>query len=224
MPSRHEEKYIITYRQYLMLKERAMQVLTPDPHGQDGSYLINSLYFDDRLDHALDEKLDGLPDHSKFRIRAYDLSPEFIKLEKKDKHGILTQKQDARINWEQAAMLSNGQFDLADFEGEAYELAAQMQSAGLIPTVVVRYRRDAFYFEGTDARLTFDTELEAISPDPLALFSKKITGLPVLDRNSVIMEIKYGDYIPTFLRKLTAVSCTQLSVSKYALCREKFMI
>ena len=224
MPSRHEEKYIITYRQYLMLKDRAMQVLNPDPNGQDGSYLINSLYFDDRLDHALDEKLDGLPDHSKFRIRAYDLSPEFIKLEKKDKHGILTQKQDARINWEQAAMLSNGQFDLADFEGEAYELAAQMQSAGLIPTVVVRYRRDAFYFEGTDARLTFDTELEAISPDPLALFSKKITGLPVLDRNSVIMEIKYGDYIPTFLRKLTAVSCTQLSVSKYALCREKFMI
>ena len=92
MPSRHEEKYIITYRQYLMLKERAMQVLTPDPNGQDGSYLINSLYFDDRLDHALDEKLDGLPDHSKFRIRAYDLSPELIKLEKKDNYSAATSK------------------------------------------------------------------------------------------------------------------------------------
>lgn len=224
MPSRHEEKYIITYRQYLMLRQRARQVLTPDPHGQDGSYIINSLYFDDRMDHALDEKLDGLPDHSKFRIRAYDQSPDFIKLEKKDKHGIITQKQDVRISWEQTIMLSSGQFDLADFEGAPYELASQMQAAGLIPAVVVRYRRDAFYFEGTDARLTFDTELEAINPEPSALFSRKITGLPVLDKNSVIMEIKYGDYIPTFLRKLTAVSCTQLSVSKYALCREKFII
>lgn len=224
MPSRHEEKYIITYRQYLMLKERAMQVLTPDPHGEDGSYVISSLYFDDLMDHALDEKLDGLPDHSKFRIRAYDHSPELIKLEKKDKHGILTQKWDAQISREQAGLLSNSRFDLDAFSGDAYELAAQMQSGGLRPAVVVRYRRDAFFFEGTDARLTFDTALEAINPDPLALFSKKITGLPVLDGNSVIMEIKYGDYIPTFLRKLTAVSCTQLSVSKYALCREKFMI
>ena len=33
--------------------------------------------------------------------------------------------------------------------------------------------------------------------------------------------VKYGSYLPTFLRKLTRVRAPQLSLSKYALCREK---
>ena len=44
-----------------------------------------------------------------------------------------------------------------------------------------------------------------------------------LDANSVIMEIKYGSYIPAFARKLTDVNSKQLSVSKYAICRETIM-
>ncbi len=79
---------------------------------------------------------------------------------------------------------------------------------------------NAFYFEGSDLRLTFDTRLEAIAPQGEALFSPEVTGLPVLDGNSVIMEIKYGKYIPSFVRKFTSVHSKQLSVSKYALCRE----
>ena len=49
MASRHEEKYIIDYRQYVLLKQRIMRVLQPDPHGKDGSYIITSLYYDDPI-------------------------------------------------------------------------------------------------------------------------------------------------------------------------------
>ena len=87
----------------------------------------------------------------------------------------------------------------------------------------MRYRRDAFYHAGSDFRLTFDTELETIAPNAEALFSADVRGLPVLDGNSVVMEIKYGAYIPNFARKLTNVNGRQLSVSKYALCREKYI-
>ena len=76
-------------------------------------------------------------------------------------------------------------------------------------------------FRRSDLRLTFDTQLEAIAPDEETLFSPYFSGVPVLDGNSVIMEIKYGTYIPKFIRKLTDISCKQLSVSKYALCRER---
>ena len=38
--------------------------------------------------------------------------------------------------------------------------------------------------------------------------------------DEVIMEIKYGDHLPSFIRKLTQTETKQLSVSKYALCRE----
>ncbi len=223
MPSRHEEKYIITYQQYAMLKARAMGVLTPDAHGENGSYIITSLYYDDPLDSALYEKLDGLPEHSKFRIRTYDYSPSVIKLERKDKTGILTHKLDAPITREQITLLDGGATRLTAFSGGAYDLAAQIQAGGYQPRVAVRYRRDAFTFCGSDLRLTFDTRLEAIGPDENALFSPQLRGVPVFDSNTVIMEIKYGDYLPGFLRKLTQVHSKQLSVSKYALCREKFM-
>lgn len=223
MAVRHEEKYIIDYRQYLMLRQRAMQILTPDPHGDMGSYVITSLYYDDPLDNALYEKLDGLPEHSKFRIRTYDFSENVIKLERKDKHGILTEKNDAPIAKDQIGLLNGTNTCLSDFEGDAYDLAAQIQAKGLQGKVSVRYRRDAFFHPGSDFRLTFDTELEAIAPDPQALFDAHMRGMPVLDGNSVIMEIKYGAYIPNFARKLTNVHGKQLSVSKYALCREKLL-
>ncbi len=223
MPSRHEEKYIITYRQYAMLRARALGALTPDSHGENGSYVITSLYYDDPLDSALYEKLDGLPEHSKFRIRTYDYSADIIKLERKDKTGILTHKVDAPITREQIPLLNGGATQLSRFSRPAYDLAAQIQAGGYQPKVTVRYRRDAFTFCGSDLRLTFDTQLEAIGPDEEALFSPQVRGIPVFDPNTVIMEIKYGDYLPGFLRKLTQVHSKQLSVSKYALCREKYM-
>lgn len=224
MPSRHEEKYIIDYRQYAMLKARALGVLTPDAHGDNGSYVITSLYFDDPMDNALYEKLDGLPEHSKFRVRTYDYSSRVIKLERKDKQGILTHKIDAPITREQIRLLGGGATRLDAFSGKAYALAAQIQAGGCYGVLGVRYRRDAFTFCGSDLRLTFDTAMEAIPADENALFSPEVRGLPVFDPNTVIMEIKYGDYLPSFVRKLTQVSTKQLSVSKYALCREKLVL
>ena len=222
MLSRHEEKYIIDYQQYAMLRQKAQQLLTPDPHGVFGNYVITSLYFDDFKDHSLDEKLDGLAEHSKFRIRTYDYTDRVIKLERKDKRGILTKKYAASIQRNQIPLLEGVNTQLDAFEGKAYDLAAQIQSGDLRRVVAVRYQRDAFFFQGTDLRLTFDTYLESINPDVEALFSRNISGLPVLDGNSVIMEIKYGSYIPSFVRKFTAIDAKQLSVSKYALCRELF--
>lgn len=220
MATRHEEKYIISYRQYAELRNRAMQLLTPDSHGQMGRYVITSVYYDDPLNHALYEKLDGLPEHRKFRIRTYDYADKVIKLERKDKHGILTEKAAASIKQEEIPLLDGVNTNLSAFSGTAYDLAAEIQSRDLRPIVTVRYTRDAFFFQGTDLRLTFDTNLEVIEPNPQALFSESIHGLPVLDANSVIMEVKYGKYVPSFVRQFINVPCKQLSVSKYALCRE----
>ena len=38
MASRHEEKYIINYREYAILKSRIQGVLTPDIHGDHGRF------------------------------------------------------------------------------------------------------------------------------------------------------------------------------------------
>jgi len=205
---RHEEKYIIEYARYAVLKARAEKVLTPDPHGQNGSYTITSLYYDDPMDTALLEKQDGLARHTKFRLRTYDFSDKVIRLERKVKEGILTQKQSVAVTREQMASLDRLNNDLA------------VQMRALRPAVTVRYRRDAYLYPGTDLRLTFDTDLRVLPPDMQTLFDPSYGGIPVLPGGQVIMEIKYGTHLPTFLRTLTAVPCQQLSVSKYALCRE----
>lgn len=214
---RHEEKYLIDYRQYAILKDRVMKVLTPDTHG--GSYTVTSLYFDDVMDTALLEKQNGLARHTKFRVRTYDGDDSFIKLERKVKQGILTQKQTAAITREQIPFLG---VETDRFDGDARDLAIQILSENLRPAVTVQYQRDAFYFQGTDLRLTFDTDLRILPPSVESLFSKNTPGIPALNKNTVIMEIKYGSHLPAFIRNLTAVPATQLSVSKYALCREIF--
>ena len=206
---RHEEKYIIDYAQYALLKARAEKVLTPDSHGNHGSYTITSLYYDDPMDTALLEKLDGLARHTKFRLRTYDFSDRVIRLERKVKAGILTQKQSVSIAREQ----------LTSLDRLTEDLAVQMRAACLRPAITVRYRRDAYTYPGTDIRLTFDTDLRVLSPDIQTLFDPSCGGIPVLGGNQVIMEIKYGSFLPTFLRTLTAVPSQQLSVSKYALCK-----
>lgn len=217
MAERHEEKYLIDYRQYAALKANAMKVLTPDPHGEQGSYVITSLYYDDLMDTSLLEKQDGLARHTKFRLRTYDGRADLIKLERKVKEGILTQKQTASVTKAQLPFLG---VQTEPFAGEAFDLATQMAAGGLRPSITVRYKRDAFFYEGTDLRLTFDTNLEALPATQEALFDHNGVGIPVLDKNTVIMEIKYGEYVPDFVRLLTAIPSRQLSVSKYALCRE----
>ena len=221
MLNRHEEKYILTYAQYAMLRQRAIQVLQPDPHGDGGTYAITSVYFDDPQDTGLYEKLDGLALHSKFRVRTYDSSDRFIKLERKDKKGIMTQKISASISPAQLDLLTEpGAWE--QFTGTAKELVQQMQAKAYRPVVTVRYTRDAFFHPGSDFRLTFDRNIEVIPPDAKALVDGSVHGIPALDPGSVVMEIKYGAYLPAFARKLTYIQAPQLSLSKYALCREQF--
>ena len=220
MLSRHEEKYILNYRQYLELRHRAAQVLSPDSHGEDGNYTITSVYYDDLEDMGLYEKLDGLAFHSKFRVRTYDYNASFVRLERKDKRGIMTNKISAVIDWKMLPMLTEyGAWEQTT--GNTRDLMQQMQARALRPAVGVRYVRDAFFHAGSDLRLTFDRDLEAIPPDMEALCDPDFRGIPALEPGSVIMEVKYGSYLPTFLRTMTRVNVPQLSFSKYALCREK---
>lgn len=220
MATRHEEKYIIDYRQYVLLRARAESVMEVDPHAMDGSYLITSLYYDDRRDSALDEKLDGVRVHTKYRVRTYDSDPSFVRLERKVKRGIMTEKHSVRLEAGELPLLADARTDLARFTGRHAVMALEMRSKGLLPAIIVRYRRDAFVYPGTDTRLTFDTNVEALPPDAVYLFDDAYSGVPALPRNHVIMEIKYGDYLPMFVRKLSDCDGIQLSVSKYALCRE----
>ena len=87
MQFRHEWKHLINYGDYIELTQRLRTVLSPDPHAEpSGTYSVRSLYFDNVFDKVLREKLNGVNNREKFRIRYYKDDPSFLRLEKKQKN------------------------------------------------------------------------------------------------------------------------------------------
>ena len=83
---RSEIKHEITPADKFAIISSLRAVARPDPHaGPDGRYRIRSLYFDDWRDRALREKLDGVSEREKFRLRLYESGD--VHLEKKVKRG-----------------------------------------------------------------------------------------------------------------------------------------
>lgn len=69
---RHEYKHIINYGDYLALKSRLNIIMNKDEHSIDGKYKIRSIYFDDLDDQAYQDKINGLSNRSKYRLRYYN--------------------------------------------------------------------------------------------------------------------------------------------------------
>ena len=140
---RHEIKYIISLREAELLKYRLRALLRPDPHVRaDGSYFIRSLYFDDTDYRAYHEKIAGVKERTKYRIRFYNMDDSRITLEKKSKDGDFSGKESVRISRELAEAFLTGGEELRDTEELARELARLRQN-GWKPAVLVDYVRSS---------------------------------------------------------------------------------
>lgn len=219
MAERIEEKYIISYEEYSRISNKIKAVLTPDQNGDNGRYSICSLYFDDIYDTALREKEDGNAIHIKFRIRTYDGDKRFIRLERKTKRGVVTEKHSAKIDEKLLDAILNGE-NISENE-ECFGLASEIRTKGFRPAVSVRYDREAYVMPPLGVRVTFDMNVDSLPAAKEVLFGETTGVIPAIFRGDVIMEIKYTDRCPAFIRKCCANTGMQLSVSKYALCRRK---
>ena len=92
MKFRNEYKHQINLADYYGLRTRISAIAQHDSYAlEDGKYFIKSLYFDNYLDKALREKVDGVNKREKFRIRYYndDLSlSEIAENEDKSRNAI----------------------------------------------------------------------------------------------------------------------------------------
>lgn len=94
---RHELKFFINYHQYLVLRQRLQSLIDTDQHANEsGEYHIRSLYFDDINNSALADKLGGLRERAKYRIRIYNIQDNIIHFEKKSKWTIISPKLKSR--------------------------------------------------------------------------------------------------------------------------------
>lgn len=111
MNGRHELKHHINASDYAQLRARLWAVAKPDENaGDDSSYIVRSLYFDNYSDKAVVEKLSGLSRRKKFRLRYYNNDTSFIRLEKKSKANRLSFKESVAITAEKCTALLAGEW------------------------------------------------------------------------------------------------------------------
>lgn len=220
MNFRHEYKQEIDYLDMPALRTRLEAVMEYDAHAVDGKYEIRSMYFDNLNDKALREKLDGVNMREKFRIRYYNGDLSFIQLEKKSKINGLCSKKQQTITLEEAKLIQAG-----DLEGLVHtdkpllrELVLKMHMQGIRPKTIVDYTREPFAYAPGNVRVTLDYHIRTgltctdfLNPDCVTV--------PAGD-TSVILEVKWDEFLPVVIRDIVQVSGTRTTAfSKYAACR-----
>lgn len=220
---RHELKYRIDYAQYIELRSRLRTVMQSDIHtGADGRYLIRSIYFDNYMDKALREKVQGIPVREKFRIRYYNDDLSYLTLEKKIKDNALCRKADAQITEEECRKLLEG--EIGWMRGHpaplVQELYAKMRGQMLCPRVLVSYVREPYVYQPGNVRITFDSDIRTTMYHRDFLEDKVVDIGTADGPQERILEIKYDAFLPEIIRRLIQTNTLrQTAFSKYEACR-----
>ena len=217
---RHEWKHEIDLADRLALRARLGAVCRADRHAMGGSYQIRSLYFDDRRDKALREKIDGVDRREKFRIRYYNGDPSFIRLEKKSKWNGLGAKTMAELSAGEVQAIVDG--DLAWMPGSGrplvQELYHKMRSQGLRPRTIVDYAREPFVYAPGNVRVTLDYDIRT-GLGCVDFLDQACVTVPAGEAVS-ILEVKWDAFLPGIIRDAVGLPNRRAGAfSKYAACR-----
>lgn len=222
IPLRHELKYHITRAELAHLRGVLDNLLARDANGDENNqYHIRSLYFDTFDDAALTEKIAGVGERKKYRIRIYNHSDRMIRLECKSKHGDLISKQSLRIPRELAEQLIAG--DPTGLDRMRHPLLrdvfVQMTTRLLHPVVIVDYIREAYVHPAQEVRITFDTQLRT-GLQAVDMFNPDLPTFPVFDEPHEILEVKFDQFLPGYIQGvLSGVTAQRSAISKYTHCR-----
>lgn len=218
---RHELKHRLNALDTQLLGSRLRAILPRDGHtNARGEYVVRSLYFDTPSDRALREKLDGVNDREKFRIRLYNGDASFLRLERKSKHNSLCYKQSTALTREQAQAIVRG--DIQWMRGSEDSLLpllyARMRSQALRPRTIIEYIREPFVYAPGNVRITLDKQIRT------GLYATEFwrENLPLAPAGDAfaILEVKYDAFLPQFIADLVQLGDRRAGAfSKYAFGR-----
>jgi hypothetical protein len=220
---RHEWKYLIDTAQKEVICRRLFPFLQLDRHAANGGYMIRSLYFDDYFNSAYNEKNAGVLERKKYRIRIYNCSDSGIKLERKKKFGSYIYKESASLTRDEVYSILDGNY--AFLLQSPYPLCREFYyecvSNVMRPRTIVDYDREPWTLDAGTVRVTFDMDVRA-AIGSYDIFDPTLPTLSVLEEGKCIMEVKYTEFLPRFVRDILPDRASEFTaVSKYTLCYEK---
>lgn len=217
---RAEEKYILPPAQQAVFLHRLKVLMRPDAHAAHGMYAIHSLYFDNYDNSCYTQVLDGLNHRAKYRLRYYGQDTAHIFLEKKEKQAGRVRKTSCALSYRQALALC---MDVPPFFQPAapalWNEMAQRRKEGFRPVLCVDYVRCPLVYPAGHVRITFDSNITATTSVE-QFFVPGHAGIPVQHDGQSLMEVKYTEFLPSFLRcSLQGAELHITAFSKYTLGR-----
>jgi hypothetical protein len=210
---RYERKYYVSNDRLDDLRERLTTFVRPDDHSSAtngiSQYTVRSIYYDTPTLTYYFEKMEGLENRSKYRIRVYDLYKpgDIAFLEIKRKLGNRIKKHRAIIPWDKvkkALETGNVHEHLVNKKelDDAKRFMYNYYRYSLRPLVLITYDREAYHGKfDSGVRITFDKNVRS-TPYPLLseIYSEEKAKL--ITPGHFILEIKYFNLFPTWARSL----------------------
>ncbi len=219
---RNENKYLISSGQEEYLKMNLRELCEADSHTDEmNRYNIRSLYFDDYDDSAYYDNARGVDIRTKYRIRIYNCDSSVIHLECK-------QKVNGKIHKEKALVTQDFCRKLMEDRGEELEYPNENPLINrflylyhvkyLRPRVIVEYEREPYIHPDGDVRITIDRNI-SFSEEIERFFEKDIFQQPILPVGQNLLEVKYTEFLPEFVKDTLDIKHMQrITFSKYYLC------
>ena len=132
-------------------------------------------------------------------------------------------KEEAALTRAELERLLSGDYGflLASPQPLCREFYFECVSNLLRPRVVVDYEREPWVQKEGTVRITFDRDVRA-AVGGWDLFDQHLPTLPVLDPGTLVMEVKFTEFLPQTLRELLPPKAQEwTAVSKYVLCCDK---
>lgn len=220
--NRYEQKYIVDTNTFLKLQDELPDYMELDTYNQlNETYSIANIYYDTDDSQLIRSSLAKPRYKEKLRLRAYGKpqADSRVYIEIKKKFSGLVNKRRSSIKLDDAyKFIASGV--LPDFEPYMNqqvlcEIEYLLMQHKLSPKLFLSYDRKAYFSTGQhDLRISFDTNILTRRTD-LKLESG-IYGVPLLQKDKWIMEVKVSRSMPVWLAHLLAeYKIYPVSFSKY---------
>lgn len=190
----------------------------------DSAYPVHSLYLDSQDMRLYQSTINGDRNRYKLRIRYYSedrQAPLFFEI--KSRRDRVIRKHRSMVRRESMGNLLAGRLptmaDLHEPEQAQYEALHRFCelrcSLGAAPKTHVGYHREAWLSADNAVRVTLDRNV-CTGPDPAARLSTELAGLMPVFGKRVVLEIKFTDRYPLWLKDLVhSFDLRQGAAAKY---------
>ena len=217
---RYELKFLVGAESKNALLKLCEEGLDPDPYGDQGVYRVSSLYFDSPSYDAYWEKLDGVRNRAKYRLRYYGEEPleskSYFEIKHRWDQTVFKERVPLKAGSletlfsDRSAIYSLREFteELSKADQLTLERILTAAARGMLqPVNIISYSRQAWVGRHDNRlRVTFDHLCRPI----------EAPGTPFLPQGQMVLEVKFNSRLPVWLRDaVSKVSLSPIRFSKY---------